>query len=621
MRFQTITIKWFTALLLLTLAIIFLFNGILHNCFPLYTSVRLRINDQLLVPSNKMDNIFWFVQISDIHISLYHDRSRISDLREFLMDDIYTIDPAFILVTGDLIDAKTEDDFSTHHDPAEWHLYFSLLNETKIADRIPWLDLRGNHDCFDVVHRAHISNTFKTHSVMGEKKLLGSYKYVHETKFGLYSFIGIDACPEPGLKRPFNFYGTLNERDITALRLMARSTVNHNYTLWFTHYPTTALSLNYNTALKPAIESTNTLAYLCGHLHHLGGISYTMYTRRPEGHLELELADWKVNRRYRIMAIDHDLLSFTDTSYMKWPVILVTNPKELSLSAPLVEPLSRMVYSTHIRLLIFSPHNIDRVFAKVDGIRLKDEGSHINGPLFTILWDPSCYTNGVHTLNVEVHSVGEISVVTTSFSFDQRIPIYSIISNFILLSHLPSILFYLFFFVWGIFILSILVSLFIPETFGSYVHCLYLTKSMKSIQMLKITLLMANFYMVIGPWCVGVVNSYYSLAILYLYGVQLPNDYIEFYYMYGIALEQLLTFNIPCTGLIMLIAHSSNANYVIFYHLFFSVLVMNHFKRCYHFYRWLGFVGVLLNPTTVWTMLLYCYIYFSLLNRRKEHYI
>ena len=620
MKCPTIPIKWVTAVLLVTLAIIFL-NGFLNYCFPIYTTVRLRLNDTLLIPSNKLDNIFWFVQISDIHISLYHDPNRISDLRKFLKNDIDTIDPAFILVTGDLIDAKSEDDLSTHHDPAEWQLYFSILNETKISERIPWLDLRGNHDCFDVVHKTHVSNGYRTYSVMGGKKMLGSFKYVHKTEFGIYSFIGIDACPEPGLRRPFNFYGALNERDITELRLLARSTVDHNYTFWFTHYPTTTLSLNYNAALKPAIESTNTLAYLCGHLHHLGGISYTMYARRPEGHLELELADWKVNRRYRIIAIDHDLLSFTDTYYMKWPVILVTNPKDVRFSAPLVEPLSRMEYSTHIRLLIFSPHEIDKVFAKVDDIQLKDEGTHIEGPLFTIIWDPSYYTDGVHTLEVKVHSFGEISVVKTSFSFGQKIPIYSIISNVILLSNLPSFLFYLFFFVWGIFILSILMSLFGPERSESYVHGLYLAKSINKIQIVKITLLMANIYMVIGPWCVGVVNSYYSLAVLYLYGVQLPSDYIQFHYMYGIALEQLLTFNIPCTGLFILVSHNRNVNNMIFYHLFFSVLVLNHVKRCYQFYRWLGWIGVFLNPTTVWVMLLYLYMYYTLLKKRKEHYL
>ena len=39
------------------------------------------------------------------------------------------------------------------------------------------------------------------------------------------------------------------------------------------------------------------IAYLCGHLHTLGGLVPSMYARPVEGHLELEAGDWKENRR------------------------------------------------------------------------------------------------------------------------------------------------------------------------------------------------------------------------------------------------------------------------------------------------------------------------------------
>lgn len=50
---------------------------------------------------------------------------------------------------------------------------------------------------------------------------------------------------------------------------------------------------------------------------------------RPEGHFDLELGDFKVHRKWRLMAIDHDLVSFVDVSQARetWPLILVTNPK------------------------------------------------------------------------------------------------------------------------------------------------------------------------------------------------------------------------------------------------------------------------------------------------------
>lgn len=39
------------------------------------------------------------------------------------------------------------------------------------------------------------------------------------------------------------------------------------------------------------------MVYLCGHLHTLGGTVPDMYTLQQEGFLELELADWKDNRK------------------------------------------------------------------------------------------------------------------------------------------------------------------------------------------------------------------------------------------------------------------------------------------------------------------------------------
>lgn len=38
-------------------------------------------------------------------------------------------------------------------------------------------------------------------------------------------------------------------------------------------------------------------AYLCGHLHTLGGLMPVLHTRHFEGTLELEVGDWKHNRR------------------------------------------------------------------------------------------------------------------------------------------------------------------------------------------------------------------------------------------------------------------------------------------------------------------------------------
>ena len=48
--------------------------------------------------------------------------------------------------------------------------------------------------------------------------------------------------------------------------------------------------------LGVCLSSRTSTAYLCGHLHDLGGVMLKMYGRHRDGHLELELADWKFRR-------------------------------------------------------------------------------------------------------------------------------------------------------------------------------------------------------------------------------------------------------------------------------------------------------------------------------------
>ena len=51
-----------------------------------------------------------------------------------------------------------------------------------------------------------------------------------------------------------------------------------------------------------------------------------MYSLHQTGTPEYELADWQENRRYRLLAVDHGLLSFVDIRHSSWPAVLVTNP-------------------------------------------------------------------------------------------------------------------------------------------------------------------------------------------------------------------------------------------------------------------------------------------------------
>ena len=45
------------------------------------------------------------------------------------------------------------------------------------------------------------------------------------------------------------------------------------------------------------------VVHLCGHLHTLADAAPNMYGRHPDGHLELELADFKDHRRCALVCV------------------------------------------------------------------------------------------------------------------------------------------------------------------------------------------------------------------------------------------------------------------------------------------------------------------------------
>jgi hypothetical protein len=70
-----------------------------------------------------------------------------------------------------------------------------------------------------------------------------SYHYVHVTKSGRkISFIAVDACPDPGPKRPFNFFGKLTEEELKRIASLKAESESSDETVWFAHYPLAFIS-------------------------------------------------------------------------------------------------------------------------------------------------------------------------------------------------------------------------------------------------------------------------------------------------------------------------------------------------------------------------------------------
>ncbi|KAL6258336.1 hypothetical protein P5V15_010422 [Pogonomyrmex californicus] len=506
---------------------------------------------------NSYNHLIWFLQISDIHISIFRDPSRLSQFKEFCNITVNSIQPGVVLASGDLTDALAKNGLGSNEILQEWQHYKNVIDQTNVSKKTLWLDIRGNHDNFGILNLESKNNYYSHYSIQG-KKHPRSYMYNVKVGLEIYSFIAIDACLKPGLKRPFNFIGTLDQIEIDKIKQLINISKENNaaHVIVFGHYPTSSIISESNIRNILGNHRKN-MVYLCGHYHTLLNMVPNMYVLQNEGFLELELADWKEKRIYRLAAIDHGQFSFIDIKHNDWPIALITNPKNVLFMMPQKENLQSIIKSIHVRVLAFSTVKLKTVEVQLDDGGWQ-ECTHVNGPLYVLPWNSTRYKEGIHHITVRViDDENRKKIVSHSFSLDGSWLSTSILPKLVLMFDIVYIFQFLFFSTLALVIIPLwLIRCFhlcnknkritIPRRHARFFYsCLGRKLSLLSNDdMLFYGVIFHTLFMTIGPWAVGELIEGH-MGVIFLWGIIIQNHFLPggLTFVYGFL--QLWCFHIP----------------------------------------------------------------------------
>lgn len=618
----------FGPVILILAAFFSIFIGLILHSISIdelkYREPQVKKFDPSIVIDDKPDDLLWFLQVTDTHFSYLGSSDRRIDFEEFADKYIDFIKPDVVLITGDITDARKGGGrlFDSDQQIEEWKAYQTAITKTDAVNKTVWLDVRGNHDNFNVYRPRDPKVLYRRYSVQGRLHERNYMKIVEKGGKN-YTFIGIDEVQTPGLKIPFNFIGIVEDQDLAELQQFKHWSTGNNsqYNIWFAHYPTSSVASSHD-RLRNMIDGP----YLCGHYHTIGNWVTKMHSTQQTGYVEVELGDWKHNRRIRLSAIDHQLFSLADFEFRQLPIALLTNPKSAEHMMPKYEPVERILKSTHLRVIAFSNETITSVTISLDSTPPASMIPKTKN-LYVLPWEPKDYLTGLHKAQINVtDEAGKSQVYTQTFSLDNSHEEFSLLARFLIRTYFKVGVMTLFFFVVSACTLPMIILRLIAFSRQDTDKKPYLKRSLfynlhllSCVDTLFWPIVMIPIWLAIGPNFVGYLVDD-ALGVSFVWGVLIDGKFVHTGITFNVGSIFLLIVHIPT---MMLLTSQTRACYE-------SILATNAPESIlnWRIIMWLLVSGIqlfigsilfgaygccayLTSFPTFWTLILYAYCWYQ----------
>ena len=390
-----------------------------------FHSLALSGNPHSAYYSSHNDRIFWFIQVSDIHIGAGGTEDS-ENLQWIVTDAKDIIDPSFIVASGDLTDSTNGGLFPIGGPyQEEWDEYRAILDQAGM-DANFYYDIPGNHDAYNDASFAY----YLANSVQGRATGQTQISWTREFGFGKYHFLGINTADNSGdpfsFFRPWGDYAGLDENELTFIHAELEEHSDADLTLIFGHHPVTDTGYSTDTWLFYGqeqfvgyLDSYGTSFYGYGHTHRFeeeifAGNDYTGFMQ-GDGIYYFNIASLGKSdeNQYSIIAVDCNGISIVTKDVNTWPAVLITAPLDKDFGGDInpyvynVPDLNR----NPIRALVFDPNPVTGVHYRIDGSGDWRLMSPVPGNphLWEALWDASALPEGEHSIEVQATSASGTS--------------------------------------------------------------------------------------------------------------------------------------------------------------------------------------------------------------------